>query len=130
MISCTRDAKGDYCAEWDMVRSNAREYCPDGSAPGRCDEFVDVLLDMYVRCISDDTGDLDKEYFRNQLEEDGLLPDCEDAVATSGAADDCVTYMMSEEACLEGAGQPNPLPEYCDGAIIFPDPADAWPRAS
>lgn len=103
---CAVDVKGDQCPLADAYQTDDGDtYCEDPLAPENCERLVDTLIDRTSDCSGLD---------RQSIEEEFDAPfNCDDAVATTTAFEDCVSEL--EEAECDGSAPV--LPDSCTGVV-------------
>ena len=113
--SCGTDAKGGSCGLLDMlVDSEGGQYCPDEGAPDDCEALNDSLVDAAVVCAN---GAITEEELRAELDEGGVLNNCDGAVATSTDYDACKDALddVDDPPC---EGSLIAAPDTCVGAVL------------
>ncbi len=104
--ACTTDERGNQCPLSEAYQTDDGEtYCEDPLAPEDCERLVSVILDRTSECSGIDRQSLEAEF-------DAPF-DCDDAVATTTAFDDCVEGIETGE-CVDITVA---FPESCQGVV-------------
>ena len=119
--ACGTDVKGNTCPLLDMGGDDDGDatelYCPDPDAPEDCRVLHEDMVAAAVLCAENaGFGELVEDLLRAEMEQEGVLKDCDNAMATDISYDECQESLAQPECEADGTVA---WPDSCRGAILI-----------